>query len=105
MAAYVKSLTFDCSDALVVAHFWAGALGSTVDEESTSDRAFVEPAGWGGPSLWFQQVPEPKTAKNRLHMDLRAPGPLDEEVRRLQQLGASVVRHVGEDLVVMRDPE
>ena len=105
MAAYVKSLTFDCVDALVLARFWAAALGSQVDEESTSERAFVEPAGWGGPSLWFQQVPEPKSAKNRLHMDLRAPGRLEDEVRRLEQLGATVLRRQGDDLVVMSDPE
>lgn len=72
-ASFVKSLTFDCSDALVLAGFWAAALGSDVDEDSTAAKAFVEPAGWGGPTLWFQQVPEPKTAKNRLRIDLRAP--------------------------------
>jgi len=45
-------------------------------------------------------VPEPKTAKNRLHFDLRAPG-IAEEVRRLTNLGA-VVTHEGEDIVVMQ---
>jgi hypothetical protein len=39
MVSYVKSVTFDCEDALVVARFWATALGSNVDEDSTSDRA------------------------------------------------------------------
>ena len=57
MAAYIKSMTFDCTDALVVAAFWAAALGSDVDEDSTSAKAFVEPAGWGGPSLWFADRP------------------------------------------------
>ena len=104
MAAYIKSMTFDCTDALVVATFWAAVLGSTVDEESTSAKAFVEPAGWGGPSLWFAAVPEPKTAKNRLHLDLRAPTTIADEVRRLVGLGARVVRE-DTDLVVMTDPE
>ncbi|MEU7867624.1 VOC family protein [Dactylosporangium sp. NPDC049140] len=101
---YIKSVTFDCTDALAQARFWAAALGSDVDEDSTPDRAFVEAAGWGGPNIWFQRVPEPKTAKNRLHFDLRAPGPIAAEVARLEALGAKV-RHAGDDLTVMTDPE
>ena len=104
-SSFVKSVTFDCADALRVATFWAAALGTDVDEESTSAKAFVEPAGWGGPTLWFQRVPEPKSAKNRMHFDLRAPGGrVHDEVRRLEGLGATVQRD-GDDLVVMRDPE
>lgn len=104
-SSFVKSVTFDCADALVVARFWAAALGTDVDTESTVRKAFVEPAGWGGPSLWFQQVPEPKSAKNRMHFDLRAPGGrVADEVRRLKGLGATVLRD-GKELVVMQDPE
>jgi hypothetical protein len=102
--SFVKSVTFDCRDPLTVAAFWAGALGSNVDEDSTPDRAWVEPAGWGGPSLWFQRVPEPKVAKNRQHFDLRAPGDLEAECDRLLRLGATVVAR-SDDLVVMADPE
>ena len=47
--SYVKSVTFDCRDALVVARFWAGALGGELDEDSTSDKAHVEAPGWAGP--------------------------------------------------------
>ena len=65
MAAVIKSVSFDAADALALARFWAAALGSDVDEDSTDGRAFVEAAGWGGPNIWFNQVPEPKTAKNR----------------------------------------
>jgi hypothetical protein len=54
--------------------------------------------------MWFARVPEPKIAKNRLHFDLRAPGPLDDEVHRLTELGAVVVRK-DQELVVMQDPE
>jgi hypothetical protein len=104
MAAYVKSVTFDCADALVTARFWAAALGTDLDEESTPDRAYVEAAGWGGPNMWFVRVLEPKTAKNRMHFDLRAPGTVADEVARLQALGATVLR-AGEDLTVMADPE
>ncbi|GAA4361501.1 VOC family protein [Angustibacter luteus] len=104
MGTFIKSVTFDCADAMLMATFWAAALGSDVDEESTSERAFVEPAGWGGPSLWFAAVPEPKIAKNRMHFDLRAPGRVEDEVARLALLGAIVLRP-GDDLVVMADPE
>jgi Glyoxalase-like domain len=102
--AFIKSVSFDCADALLLARFWAAALGSDVDEESTADKAFVEAPGWGGPNIWFTAVPEPKTAKNRMHFDLRAPGGIPDEVRRLTRLGASVLRE-GTDLVVLADPE
>ena len=104
MASFIKSLTFDCDDALRVATFWAAALGSDVDDDSTRDRAFVEAAGWGGPNIWFNAVPEPKAAKNRVHLDLRAPGSVADEVRRLEQLGGRVLVP-GDELVVMADPE
>ena len=104
MPAWIKSVTFDSVDAMRLARFWAEALGSTVDEDSTSEKAYVEAAGWGGPNMWFNAVPEPNAAKNRLHFDLRAPGPLEDEVRRLTELGAAV-HHADDDLVVMTDPE
>jgi Glyoxalase-like domain len=104
MASYIKSVTFDCANTVALARFWAAALGTDVDEDSTSEKAFVEAAGWGGPNLWFQAVPEPKTAKNRIHFDLRAPGLITDEVARLEALGARVL-HPGDDLVVMADPE
>ena len=89
---------------MLVAAFWAEALGSNVDEDSTPDRAWVEPAGWGGPSIWFVRVPEYKTVKNRQHFDLRPMASHEGEVDRLISLGASVVRDDGE-LAVMVDPE
>jgi hypothetical protein len=104
MPSYIKFVTFDCRDALRVAEFWAAALGSNVDEESTPQKAFVEAAGWGGPNMWFNAVPEPKSAKNRLHLDLRAPGIVSEEVQRLVALGATVAGEDG-DLVTLQDPE
>lgn len=104
MPVYIKTVTFDCVDAMVVARFWAAALGTDVDEESTSDRAYVEAPGWGGPNMWFVRVPEPKAAKNRMHFDLRAQGGLESEVARLVSLGATIVQP-GSELTVMRDPE
>ncbi|MEU2062106.1 VOC family protein [Streptomyces sp. NPDC013455] len=62
-----------------------------------------------GRRLLFQRVPEPKTGKNRLHLDLH-PGPerRDDEVARLRALGARVLREVrepGGQWVLMADPE
>jgi hypothetical protein len=104
MPSLIKTVTFDCADALVAARFWAAALGSDVDEESSAAKAYVEAAGWGGPNMWFIRVPESKAAKNRTHFDLRAPGDLAAEVERLVRLGAEVVQRDA-DLVAMRDPE
>lgn len=53
--------------------------------------------------MWFNQVPESKTAKNRVHFDLRAPGSVADEVQRLTKLGATVIR--SGHPVGMRDPE
>src|SRR4051812_8376955 len=103
MTTWIKSITVDCEDALPVAAFWAAALGGELDQDSTAEKAFVEAPGWGGVNLWFQRVPEHKTAKNRLHLDLRAPGEVDDEVARLTALGATEqARRDG--LTVMRDP-
>ncbi|MFI6565334.1 VOC family protein [Streptomyces sp. NPDC050534] len=62
-----------------------------------------------GRRLLFQRVPEPKSVKNRLHLDLHpGEGRRDGEVERLEGLGASVLRQVKEpagEWVVMADPE
>ena len=104
MPSVIKSVSFDAADALALARFWAVVLGSDVDEDSTAEKAFVEAAGWGGPNIWFNRVSEPKTAKNRMHFDLRAPGATEDEVARLERLGA-VVERVDRSHTVMRDPE
>jgi Glyoxalase-like domain len=104
MTSFVKNVTFDCQDALQVARFWAAALGTDVDEDSTPERAYVEAAGWGGPNIWFRGLRGPKQTTNRVHLDLRALTTMEEEVDRLVGLGASVVeRH--EDITEMRDAE
>ncbi|MCW2765059.1 MAG: hypothetical protein JWO11_1018 [Nocardioides sp.] len=104
MVSFIKSVTFDCHQPLLVAAFWAEVLRSNVDDDSTPDRAWVEPAGSGGPSLWFVRVPEQKAAKNRQHFDLWPTSAHAEEFGRLVSLGASVLRDDGE-LAVMLDPE
>lgn len=106
MASIIKAVTFDCADARVLAGFWAAALGTDVDEvEATSDRAYVEAAGWGGPNMWFVRVPEPpRAAKNRMHFDLRAPATMRAEVARLTALGANVVETF-DSRTILTDPE
>ncbi len=104
MTTVIKTVSFDAADALALATFWAAVLGSDVDEDSSPGKAFVEAAGWGGPNIWFNRVPEPKAAKNQMHFDLRAPGAVADEVARLEKLGGTVQeRH--QHYTVMQDPE
>lgn len=104
MSSIIKSVTFDCADALALATFWAAALGTDVDEEATTDRAYLEAPGWGGPNMWFIRVPEPPSAKNRMHFDLRAPVTMAAEVERLAGLGAVVAQRF-DSRSIMTDPE
>ncbi|NED11535.1 VOC family protein [Streptomyces sp. SID9124] len=74
------------------------------------DDPYDEQSGAGrGRRLLFQRVPEPKTVKNRLHLDLHAgPDRIEPEVARLEGLGAKVKREVAEQggtWTVMTDPE
>ena len=137
-------VTFDCADPDRLVRFWAEALGYAVpdppagfdtwwaywrsvgvpeeelgDPDGGADR-LVDPDGVG-PSLWFQQVPEPKTVKNRLHLDLFVGGGrsvpietrrqrVDAEADRLVAAGATRLRVLGRDgvdhyAVVLADPE
>lgn len=105
MPSLIKSVTFDCADALVLARFWAAALGTDVDEDATAARAYVEAPGWGGPNMWFIQVPEPPgAAKNRMHFDLRSPATMSAEIDRLTALGATVAERYASH-TILRDPE
>ncbi|MFD0024396.1 VOC family protein [Streptomyces sp. NPDC058382] len=74
------------------------------------DDPYDQESGTGhGRRLLFQRVPEPKTVKNRLHLDLHAgPDRRDAEVTRLEGLGATVLRQVAEPggtWTVLGDPE
>jgi len=131
-------VVIDCADPGALAPFWAEALGYKVQDppdgfatwedflratgvpesDWNSASALVDPEG-KGPRFFFQQVPEPKEGKNRVHVDLNVSGgpqaPIDErkqqvhaEVTRLEGLGASRVREVEEwngYHMVMQDPE
>jgi len=127
-------LTLDCSDARLLADFWKTALGyvdepppapfatrgewlaqfDLTEEESEDDGEWLcDPEGLG-PRLSILRVPEPKTAKNRLHMDIRVPVPGGPEARwagtlaearRLVDAGARVLEEADGHHVVMADPE
>lgn len=103
---------FDCRNAEAVAHFWAEALDYHVERHEPGEYR-VRPVSGGGHDLYFMNVPEPKSGKNRLHVDVVTDRTLGTEVERLQGLGASVVGWYGnpptqEDpdaWVVLQDPE
>ncbi|GGY45891.1 VOC family protein [Streptomyces omiyaensis] len=105
MRAQVQELVFDCGDPAALVRFWAGLLGGEPVERSP-DWAYVEPPGFV--RIAFQRVPEGKTAKNRLHLDLEVPDPeaaADEaEPRGAVRVGGPVTDEQG-SFQVMRDPE
>lgn len=101
------AFVLDCHDPDALAPFWAGALGYEVGP--TDDSPYVAlTSPHGEPDLLLQRVPEPRSGKNRAHLDLRVDD-LDGEVRRLEALGASRVgTPVEEDgwrWQVVADPE
>lgn len=88
MTSLVRHVTIDCADAYALASFWAQVLDARLsdDDEPGDEEALVESPG---ASLLFIQVPEPKAAKNRVHLDLQPQDRTrDEEVERLLGLGA-----------------
>jgi hypothetical protein len=129
-------VTFDAADPDKLADFWAAALGyvkqpppeghdswesflasiGVPEEKWDSASAVVDPEG-RLPRLFFQRVPEPKVAKNRVHLDVNCGvgvpaadrrGVVDAETERLVSLGAHKQRTLddnGEYCIVMNDPE
>jgi hypothetical protein len=132
-------ITFDCADPGALCLFWAEALGYQeqppppgfdswdaflesvgVPEEQRNDRSAAVPVDGDGPRLFFQKVPEGKSAKNRVHLDVRAAPGLENDERmaaletmaeHLVSLGATRLQRFepGTDLsagyIVMTDPE
>ena len=92
MSTSVVGLSIDCADAAALARFWSEALGRPVNPGADAERAAIDatdPAS--GPRLSFQRVPEPKTVKNRLHLDLRTDR-FEAESAHLAALGATAIR-------------
>jgi len=103
----VDALTVDCADAKLLAGFWCAAIDYEVFDEDETDVVIRDRSGKGWQML-FQVVPEGKSAKNRLHLDLIPPTTMKEEVARLTALGATEQRLVeehGSYWTVMLDPE
>jgi hypothetical protein len=112
----LAAISVDCADALLVARFWAAALGRPLDSKPSSEFASIgmpehrDPQGWrldGDPTWLFNKVPEGKIAKNRMHADV-ATADREAEVARLVELGATRVTDMNEwgyEWTVMQDPE
>jgi predicted enzyme related to lactoylglutathione lyase len=103
MGLALASVVIDTGNALKAAQFWAAALGWTAASWSTEDEGAVDnPAG--GVRLYFMRVPEPKSVKNRVHLDLAPDRSANAEIERLRGLGATLVAaHPGN--TVLADPE
>jgi hypothetical protein len=133
------SLTFDCHDAEAMARFWTVALGYVdspppegwdtwedwlrhfeVPEEEWGDGASLQDPQGVLPKISFLRVPEDKTAKNRLHIDLQVSGgrhvDTDKRTRRIEEFSALLVEAGGTvasrsmhddqlDHITMADPE
>jgi hypothetical protein len=91
------TLTFDTGDPVRVATFWAAALGYDLVDPDPAGAYIADPSGQTR-GIFFQPVPEPKTAKNRVHLDLRPSGTMREEVDRLRWLGATELELVEKDV-------
>ncbi|WP_059005728.1 VOC family protein [Streptomyces specialis] len=133
MAARID-LTLDCADASVLAAFWKTALGyvdepppapfttreewlasfDPPEDDSADDGAWLCDPDGAGPRLSILKVPEPRTAKNRLHIDIRVPGHgtpgerwqrIRAEADRLVRAGGRVVEEFDGHHIVMADPE
>lgn len=97
----------DCRDADRLADFWAAILGYDRGPLHLPYVSLRDPAG-REPELLLQQVPEPKSGKNRMHLDFRVPS-LEPELSRILGLGAHVIRGPWDDngwlTTVLGDPE
>ncbi len=67
MIGRIDEIVIDCAEPARLAEFWSGVLGGTPVDRHPA-WSFVDPPGWS--RLAFQQVPEPKIAKNRVHIDV-----------------------------------
>lgn len=117
MTSKFAELAIDCHDARRLAEFWCEVLGYQIEEEDEDGVAIVAPSllpegkkrpGPVPPMLTFLSVPESKSVKNRLHIDLNPTDrERDEEVQRLLELGArhADVGQGDETWVVLADPE
>jgi hypothetical protein len=108
----LRDICIDAQDPMRLARFWAEVLGYTIPPLEAGDPGesivIVPPDGINTSRIWFNAVPEPKTVKNRVHIDINMSD--DEEPARLFRLGATAREEIrGEDgtlwWTIMADPE
>lgn len=109
MSIDLLGISFDTHNPSQLAKFWAQALHRNIADGATEQFAAIaagdEPAH--GPLLMFHRVPEGKTVKNRLHLDLKA-ADIHAEADRLTNLGARQVRSLSDNddrWISFTDPE
>ncbi|MFD9380236.1 VOC family protein [Streptomyces sp. NPDC059999] len=109
----VRHITFDAVDPYKIAEFWSAVTGYPIhpDDVEGDDEILLEPGQPGVPGLLFIRVPDVKSVKNRVHLDIQPPtGTRDETVTRLTGLGARIVDDRRDEdgvlgWVVLADPE
>jgi hypothetical protein len=110
MTLRLGEIVIDCADHETVVAFWLEAMGEYARVEVNEQYVAITPAepSIGRPAILFQKVPEPKTVKNRVHLDLRGES-MTVEVARPVSLGATFIaeRSLADDVrwTVMADPE
>lgn len=110
MGLHVHNITVDCADALALATFWSEMTGWHVFHDDDPEVLVVPSYPYDGTGLLFIPVPEGKTAKNRLHLDLQPDDMTrDEAVEKAVSLGATVLADFrkpdGSGWVTLADPE
>ena len=110
MSLRLGEIVIDCADHETVVPFWLAAMGDYARVDVNEQYVGISPVerGVGRPAILFQKVPELKTVKNRVHLDLRGET-MAGEVERLRALGATFIaeRSLGEGVrwTVLADPE
>lgn len=109
MTSLVRHITIDCGDTYALGGFWGEVLGASLADDDLPGDSEALLVSEGG-TLLFIEVPEGKSAKNRVHLDLQPQDRTrDEEVDRLLALGATLVgdhrRPDGTGWVTLADPE
>ncbi|HEY8546328.1 MAG TPA: VOC family protein [Acidimicrobiales bacterium] len=113
MSLQLANIVFDCDQPPALAEFWSQVLSRPVDPDGSEYFVSIGAGGDAdaGPAWFFAKVPEPKTAKNRCHVDLHAPDrdAVQTEVDRLLALGATLIRAPKEEFgaywATLQDPE
>lgn len=102
----IAALAIDCADPQALAGWWSRLLGGDVEVGEDGDATLSTLHTPGGLDIDFVRVPDPRTVKNRLHLDLRSTD-LAEATRQAEALGATRADDIydGGRWQVMRDPE